>query len=52
MVPCFWGCKGEDGGREEHGFIVGVRDEEADAFAAEGGEGGARELGGVEPCCC
>ena len=35
--------------REEHGFIVRVGDQQADALVAQAWEGGARDVGGVEP---
>ena len=51
MVPSLWCCKGEQRGGEEHGFIVRMGDQEADAFATDVRGGGPRYLGGVEPTC-
>lgn len=41
--------EGEESGGEEHGFIVGVGDEEYDRFIGEVGVGVACEVGGEEP---
>lgn len=44
MVSVLGSCKGEDGGGEEHCFVVGVCDQEADALVLDGGLGlGCRE---------
>lgn len=43
--------QGEERGGEEHGFVVRVGDEEADALVAEAGEGRPYDLRGVQPCC-
>lgn len=48
MIPQLRTREGEDGGREEHGLIVRVRDEKADALAADGREA-LRDLRGEEP---
>lgn len=43
-------CQRQEGRREEHGFVVRVRDEQADAFVTQFLEGrGAGDVGGVEP---
>lgn len=41
--------EGKEGGGEEHGFVVRMGDEEADALVGEVGVGGAGEIGGEEP---
>ena len=51
MVSCCGCCEGEEGGGEEHGFVVRVGDEEADALVGEGGVGGAGDVRCEEPCC-
>ena len=49
MVTKGGGSECEERRREEHGFVVGMGDQEADALVAEDGEGGAGHVGGVEP---
>ena len=41
--------EGEKRGGEEHGFVIGVGDEEDDGFIGELGVRGACEVGGEEP---
>lgn len=41
--------EGEKSGGEEHGFVIGVGDEEDDGFIGEVGVGGACQVGGEEP---
>ena len=36
MVSVLGLCEGEDGRREEHGFVVGVCDQETDALVLDG----------------
>lgn len=36
MVSVLGSCEGEDGGREEHGFVIGVCDQETDALVLDG----------------
>ena len=40
----------EEGGSEEHGLVVRVCDQEADALVPDDGEGAPRCRGRVEPC--
>lgn len=52
MIASLWRSECKHCGREEHGFIVWMGDEEADALSLQIRERRARHLGGVEPCCC
>lgn len=49
MVARVQAGEGEEGGGKEHGFVVRVGDEEADALVGEVGGGGTGEVGGEEP---
>ena len=44
-------CEREERGRKEHCFVIGVSDEEADAFFGELGVGISTYVGGEEPYC-
>lgn len=41
MVSVLGSCEGEDGRREEHGFVVGMRNQEADTLVLDGRLGSA-----------
>ena len=47
VVPRPWPRQGEHGRGEEHGLVVGVRDQEADALVAQGREACGRDADGV-----
>lgn len=49
MVTGVGRCKSKQRRGEEHGFIVGVGDEEDDGFVGEVGMGGSRQIGGEKP---
>lgn len=51
MVPRLGRRKRQQRRSEKHGFVIRVRDQEADALVAQVGGGGAGHLGGVEPAC-
>ena len=52
MIARFWSRQSEQGGREEHCFIIGMGDEKADALVAETREGSPCDLRCIQPCCC
>lgn len=52
MVARFRGRQGEQCRREEHCFVIGMGDENADALITETGKGSPCDLRGVQPCCC
>ena len=51
MIPQCWCRERKERGRKEHGFIVGMGNQEANALVAQLGTGGATQLRGVEPAC-
>jgi hypothetical protein len=51
MIPRLGRRKRQQRRSEKHGFVIRVRDQEADALVAQVGGGGAGHLGGVEPAC-
>ena len=49
MISKFFIRQSQDRRRKEHRLIIGVCNQEADAFAAKGGERGACDMCSVEP---
>ena len=49
MIPKLFLRQSQNRRRKEHRFIIGVCNEEADAFAAKGGERGSCDMCSVEP---
>lgn len=41
MIPKLRNCERKQRGCEEHGFVIGMGDQETDALVADLGEGGA-----------
>ena len=52
MIARFRSRQSEQRGREEHCFVIGMGDEEADALVAETREGSPCDLRCIQPCCC
>lgn len=43
MVARVWSCQGQNRRRKEHGFVIGMRNEQADALVQDLGEAGLDE---------
>lgn len=52
MIARFRSRQSEQRGREEHCFIIGMGNEEADALVAETREGSPYDLRCIQPRCC
>ncbi len=50
MIAPLHVCERQECRGKEHGFIIGMGDQETDAFVAEFWKGRVSDVGGVEPC--
>lgn len=49
MISQFWIRQCQEGGRKEHGLVIGMRNEKTYALVAQFGEAAARNVDGIQP---